>query len=62
MTALGGMILLAQGASETSGLIPDSPSHWMGAVAVTLSFINIAGGFLVRTTSKMHRGNIFLRH
>jgi len=47
MTAIGGMLLLAQGATETTGLIPDSPAHWMGAVAIVLSFINIAGGFLV---------------
>jgi NAD(P) transhydrogenase len=47
MTALGGMLLLGHGASETVGIIPDSPSHWMGAIATTLSFINIAGGFLV---------------
>lgn len=51
MTAVGGMLLLAHGASETTSLIPDSPSHWMGAAATTLSFVNIAGGFLV--TGKM---------
>jgi len=51
MTAVGGMLLLAQGTSETRGIIPDSPSHWMGAVATTLSFINISGGFLI--TKKM---------
>lgn len=46
MTAVGGMLLLGQDA--TSGqIIPDSPAHWMGAVATTLSFVNIAGGFLV---------------
>ena len=46
MTAVGGMLLLASGGgSET--LIPDSPAHWMGAIATALSFINIAGGFLV---------------
>lgn len=47
MTALGGMLLLAEGSSESTGIIPDSPAHWMGAVATILSFINIAGGFLV---------------
>jgi len=47
MTALGGMLLLAGGASEESGLVPDSPAHWMGAIATLLSFINISGGFLV---------------
>lgn len=51
MTAVGGMLLLAQGASESSSIIPDSPSHWMGAIATLLSFINISGGFLV--TGKM---------
>mmetsp|Transcript_20785 Transcript_20785/g.43716 ORF Transcript_20785/g.43716 Transcript_20785/m.43716 type:complete len:1142 (+) Transcript_20785:166-3591(+) len=51
MTAVGGMLLLANGASETSGIIPDSPSHWMGAIATTLSFVNIVGGFLI--TGKM---------
>jgi NAD(P) transhydrogenase len=46
MTAVGGMLLL--GHDATSGqIIPDSPAHWMGAVATTLSFVNIAGGFLV---------------
>jgi len=45
MTAVGGLLLLGQG--ENTGLIPDSPSHWLGAVATVLSFINIAGGFLV---------------
>jgi NAD(P) transhydrogenase len=47
MTALGGMLLLAQDSSDSTGLIPDSPAHWMGAIATTLSFINISGGFLV---------------
>lgn len=47
LTALGGMILLGHGSAPDSGIIPDSPSHWMGAIATTLSFINIAGGFLV---------------
>ena len=41
------MLLLGHGATETTGLVPDSPAHWMGAVATLLSFINIAGGFLV---------------
>ena len=40
------MVLLGH-ASENSGLIPDSPGHWFGAVATALSFVNIAGGFLV---------------
>jgi NAD(P) transhydrogenase len=47
MTALGGMLLLAQGSGESTSIIPDTPSHWLGAIATTLSFINIAGGFLV---------------
>ena len=51
MTAVGGMLLLAQGTSESASIIPDSPSHWMGAIATMLSFINISGGFLV--TGKM---------
>lgn len=51
MTAVGGMIVLAHGTTETSGLIPDSPAHWMGAVATALSFVNIVGGFLI--TGKM---------
>jgi len=46
MTAVGGMVLLAHG-TQAEGLIPNSPSHWMGAVATLLSFINISGGFLV---------------
>jgi NAD(P) transhydrogenase len=45
LTALGGMILLAHGASDS--IIPDSPSHFFGAIATGLSFINIAGGFLI---------------
>lgn len=47
MTALGGMILLGHGSTESTGIIPDSPAHWMGAIATVLSFINISGGFLV---------------
>lgn len=47
MTAVGGMYLLGHDATETSSLIPDTPAHWMGAVATVLSFVNIAGGFLV---------------
>lgn len=47
MTALGGMLLLAHGSGDSTSIIPDSPSHWMGAIATTLSFVNIAGGFLV---------------
>lgn len=45
MTAVGGMLLLGHGVSD--GLIPNSPAHWLGAFATALSFINIAGGFLV---------------
>ncbi len=51
MTAIGGMLLLAEGGSATGGLIPDSPAHWMGAIATLLSFVNISGGFLI--TGKM---------
>ncbi len=51
MTAVGGMLLLAHGSAESASLIPDSPSHWLGAVATVLSFVNISGGFLV--TGKM---------
>jgi NAD(P) transhydrogenase len=51
MTAIGGMLLLAQGSSATGGIIPDSPAHWMGAIATLLSFVNISGGFLI--TGKM---------
>jgi len=51
MTAVGGMLLLAQGTSESTGLVPDSPAHWMGAIATALSFVNIVGGFLI--TGKM---------
>ena len=51
MTAVGGMLLLAQGTSESTSLIPDSPAHVMGAIATVLSFINIVGGFLI--TGKM---------
>jgi NAD(P) transhydrogenase len=47
MTAVGGMLLLGNSVAEGGGLIPDSPSHWMGAIATALSFVNIAGGFLV---------------
>ena len=47
MTALGGMLLLAHGSGESTSVVPDSPSHWLGAIATTLSFVNIAGGFLV---------------
>lgn len=47
MTAVGGMFLLGHEATETSSLIPDTPAHWMGAIATVLSFVNIAGGFLV---------------
>jgi NAD(P) transhydrogenase len=47
MTAVGGMLLLGHSAAETGSAIPDSPAHWMGAIATALSFVNIAGGFLV---------------
>jgi NAD(P) transhydrogenase len=39
------MLLLAQG--TTSSIIPDTPAHWMGAIATALSFVNIVGGFLI---------------
>jgi len=45
-TAIGGMLLLASG-EHSASIIPDSPSHWMGAIATGLSFINIVGGFLI---------------
>jgi NAD(P) transhydrogenase len=47
MTAVGGMLLLGHAAQQTGSILPDSPAHWMGALATTLSFINISGGFLV---------------
>lgn len=48
MTAVGGMLLLSHHTNnENGGLIPDSPAHWLGALATVLSFINISGGFLV---------------
>jgi len=48
LTALGGMLVLAHNSDSGSlSLIPDTPAHWMGAVATVLSFVNIAGGFLV---------------
>ena len=47
MTAVGGMLLMGHAAQTTGTLIPDSPGHWMGALAIFLSFINISGGFLV---------------
>ena len=46
MTALGGMLLLAND-SMSSSLVPDTPAHWMGVIATVLSFVNIAGGFLI---------------
>lgn len=46
MTAVGGMLLLADG-TTTSSIIPDTPAHWMGAIATALSFVNIVGGFLI---------------
>jgi NAD(P) transhydrogenase len=45
-TAIGGLLLLASG-EQSGSILPDSPAHWMGAVATVLSFINISGGFLV---------------
>lgn len=48
MTAVGGMLLLGH-AADSGSLIPDSPAHWMGAIAVLLSFINITGGTIVST-------------
>lgn len=47
MTAVGGMLLLGNSAAQGGGLIPETPAHWMGAIATALSFVNIAGGFLV---------------
>lgn len=47
MTAVGGLLLLSHHTTEGTGLIPDTTAHWFGAVATLLSFINIAGGFLV---------------
>mmetsp|Transcript_30063 Transcript_30063/g.46103 ORF Transcript_30063/g.46103 Transcript_30063/m.46103 type:complete len:1120 (-) Transcript_30063:54-3413(-) len=47
MTALGGMVLLGHNSVESAGIIPDTPAHWMGALATAFSFVNIAGGFLV---------------
>ena len=57
MTAVGGMLLLAQGNGDSTSIVPDSPAHWMGAIATTLSFVNIVGGFLI--TGKML--NLFRR-
>ena len=52
MTAVGGMLLLAQdNTAATTSIIPDTPAHWMGALATLLSFVNIVGGFLI--TGKM---------
>lgn len=47
MTAIGGLVLLGHDTDPNAGLIPDTPAHWMGAVATVLSFVNIAGGFQV---------------
>jgi NAD(P) transhydrogenase len=48
MTAIGGMILLSHGEqNDVPSLVPQSPSHWLGAIATVLSFINISGGFLI---------------
>jgi H+-translocating NAD(P) transhydrogenase len=57
MTAVGGMLLLAQGTTDATTIVPDTPAHWMGAIATTLSFVNIIGGFLI--TGKML--NLFRR-
>mmetsp|Transcript_14298 Transcript_14298/g.34531 ORF Transcript_14298/g.34531 Transcript_14298/m.34531 type:complete len:982 (-) Transcript_14298:487-3432(-) len=46
-TAIGGLLLLGSGDHSSGSLLPDSPAHWMGALATVLSFVNIAGGFLV---------------
>jgi NAD(P) transhydrogenase len=46
------MLLLGSHATDTKGLIPDSPAHWLGAIATALSFVNVAGGFLVSGKSK----------
>ena len=55
MTAVGGMLLLAHSAPSSitgvtdlgSAIVPQSPAGWLGAIATILSFVNIAGGFLV---------------
>mmetsp|Transcript_9527 Transcript_9527/g.13972 ORF Transcript_9527/g.13972 Transcript_9527/m.13972 type:complete len:1127 (-) Transcript_9527:228-3608(-) len=50
MTAVGGMLLLAHGAQNAdvaNSIIPSSTAQWFGAAATALSFVNIAGGFLV---------------
>ena len=47
MTAVGGMLLLAHDSQGVDSIIPNSPAHWLGAIATVFSFINIAGGFLV---------------
>lgn len=47
MTAVGGMLLLGNSVAQGGGIIPETPAHWMGAIATALSFVNIAGGFLV---------------
>lgn len=46
-TAIGGMLLLASGDHTTGSLVPETPAHWMGALATVLSFVNIVGGFSV---------------
>ena len=51
MTAVGGMLLLAHSHPSSSSLIPSDPASVLGAAATMLSFVNIAGGFLV--SSKM---------
>lgn len=48
MTAVGGMLLLASSnTGADAGLMPQNPAGWLGAIATILSFVNIAGGFLV---------------
>jgi NAD(P) transhydrogenase len=45
------MLLLAQGNGNSTLIVPDSLAHGMGAIATTLSDVNIVGGFLI--TRKM---------
>lgn len=45
LTAVGGMSLLAH--SQADSIIPNSGAGWAGAVALTLSCVNIVGGFTV---------------
>ena len=41
------MIFLAKNTDPSTGLVPHSPTHWLGAAATALSFVNIGGGFLI---------------